>query len=41
MVKAPDADTDLNIKVTDEFGNVYTEKMVRPKAFKIEDFAKR
>lgn len=40
-VKAPDADTDLNIKVTDEFGNVYTEKMVRPKAFKVEDFSKK
>ena len=25
----------------DEFGNVYTEKMERPKAFKVEDFAKK
>ena len=24
----------------DEFGNVYTEKMARPKAFKVEDFKK-
>ena len=40
-VTAPDADTDLTIKVTDEFGNVYTEKMARPKAFKVEDFAKK
>lgn len=39
-VKAPDADTDLTIKVTDEFGNVYTEKMERPKAFKVSDFSK-
>lgn len=40
-VKAPDADTDLTIKVTDEFGNVYTEKMERPKAFKVSDFTKK
>ncbi len=40
-VTAPDADTDLTIKVTDEFGNVYTETMKRPKAFKVEDFSKR
>ena len=39
-VTAPDADTDLTITVTDEFGNVYTEKMARPKAFKVEDFKK-
>lgn len=39
-VTAPDADTDLTITVTDEFGNVYTEKMERPKAFKVEDFKK-
>lgn len=39
-VKASDADVDLTIKVTDEFGNVYTENMKRPKAFKVEDFAK-
>ena len=40
-VTAPDANVDLTIKVTDEFGNVYTEKMERPKAFKVEDFAKK
>ena len=40
-VKASDADTDLTIKVTDEFGNVYTEKMERPKAFKVSDFTKK
>lgn len=39
-VKASDANVDLTIKVTDEFGNVYTENMVRPKAFKVEDFSK-
>lgn len=40
-VKAADADTDLTIKVTDEFGNVYTENMARPKAYRVEDFSKR
>lgn len=40
-VTAPDADTDLTIKVTDEFGNVYTETMRRPKAFNVDDFAKK
>ncbi len=39
-VTAPDADTDLTIKVTDEFGNVYTENMARPKEFKVDDFKK-
>ena len=39
-VTAPDADIDLTITVTDEFGNVFTEKMERPKAFKVEDFKK-
>lgn len=33
MVKADNADVDLTIKVTDSFGNVYTENMARPKAF--------
>lgn len=32
-VKADNADVDLTITVTDSFGNVYTENMVRPKAF--------
>ncbi len=32
-VTASDANVDLTIKVTDEFGNVYTEKMERPKQF--------
>lgn len=32
-VTASDANVDLTIKVTDEFGNVYTEKMARPKQF--------
>ena len=32
-VKADDANVDLTIKVTDPFGNVYTENMARPKAF--------
>ena len=32
-VKATSASSTLEIKVTDRFGNVYTEKMERPKAF--------
>ncbi len=40
-VTAPDADTDLTIKVTDEFGNVYTEKMERPKVFRVEDYSRK
>ncbi len=32
-VTAADADVDLTITVEDEFGNVFTEKMQRPKAF--------
>ncbi len=32
-VTADNAYVDLTIKVTDEFGNVYTEKMERPKQF--------
>lgn len=39
-VKADNADEDLTITVTDEFGNVYTESMSRPKAFNVSDFAK-
>lgn len=40
-VKADDAEVDLVIKVTDEFGNVYTENMVRPKAFNgLSDYSK-
>ncbi|MDE6100504.1 MAG: calcineurin-like phosphoesterase family protein [Paramuribaculum sp.] len=37
-VKAPDADTDLIITVTDEFGNVSVENMARPKPFDIESY---
>ena len=37
-VKADNADVDLTIKVTDEFGNVYTENMKRPKAFVVDDY---
>ncbi|PQB03292.1 metallophosphoesterase [Polaribacter filamentus] len=34
-VTASAPDTKLEIKVTDRFGNVYTESMVRPKAFSL------
>ena len=37
-VQAPDADTDLTITVKDEFGNVWTENMQRPKAFSIDAY---
>lgn len=37
-VTAPDATTDLVITVTDEFGNVSTETMHRPKAFNTEAY---
>lgn len=39
-VKADDANVDLVIKVTDEFGNVYTENMARPKTFNINEYKK-
>ncbi|MDE6422092.1 MAG: hypothetical protein K2K95_01580, partial [Muribaculaceae bacterium] len=35
---APDADTDVVITVKDEFGNVWTENMARPKAFTLENY---
>ena len=37
-VKASSPDSTLEIKVTDRFGNVYTESMKRPKAFEIETY---
>ena len=37
-VKATAPDSTLEIKVTDRFGNVYTESMKRPKAFEIETY---
>lgn len=37
-VKASAPNTTLEIKVTDRFGNVYTESMKRPKAFSIEAY---
>ena len=39
-VKASSPDSTLEIKVTDRFGNVYTESMKRPKAFEIETYTK-
>jgi len=32
------ADTPVTVKVTDRFGNVYTETMARPKAFTMDDY---
>lgn len=37
-VKAGSATSTLEIKVTDRFGNIYTESMRRPKAFSIETY---
>ena len=37
-VTASAPNTTLSIKVTDRFGNVYTEEMTRPKAFTIENY---
>ncbi len=39
-VTADGPNTDLVIKVTDEFGNVFTENMARPKAFNINEYKK-
>ena len=35
MVKASSPTSTLEVKVTDRFGNVYTESMARPKAFSL------
>lgn len=37
-VKASSATSTLSIKVTDRFGNVYTETMTRPKAFTTDNY---
>lgn len=37
-VTAPDASVDLTITVKDRFGNTYTEKMERPKAFNLDSY---
>ena len=37
-VKASSANSTLDIKVTDRFGNVYSESMKRPKAFSLEAY---
>ena len=37
-VKASSATSTIDIKVTDEFGNVYTETMKRPKTFSAEAY---
>ena len=37
-VTASAPDTTLEIKVTDRFGNVYTESMTRPKDFKVQNY---
>ena len=38
-VTASSATSTLEIKVTDNFGNVYTETMSRPKAFNVDTYA--
>lgn len=40
-VKAKDANVNLTITVTDGFGNTWTEKMERPKAFSIDEYKKK
>jgi hypothetical protein len=40
-VKAKNADVDLKITVKDEFGNVWTENMQRPKAFSTNEYMKK
>ena len=37
-VKVADAETDLNIRVTDEFGHTYVQEMERPQAFSTEAY---
>lgn len=37
-VQASAANTTLDIKVTDRFGNVYKETMTRPKAFNLDTY---
>jgi hypothetical protein len=37
-VKASSPTSTLEIKVTDRFGNVYTESMKRPKAFSTDNY---
>ena len=32
------ADTPVTVKVTDRYGNVFTEEMTRPKAFRVSDY---
>lgn len=38
LVKCPDATTDLNITVTDKFGNTYSETMERPRRFSTDEY---
>ncbi len=38
QVQCNDADTDLEITVTDKFGNTYKEKMERPRPFSTEEY---
>ena len=40
MVTASSATSTLEIKVTDNFGNIYTETMTRPKPFTVETYAR-
>ena len=38
QVTCDNSDVDLTIRVEDEFGNVWTENMERPRAFSIEAY---
>lgn len=38
LVQCPDATTDLDITVTDKFGNTYTETMERPRVFSTDEY---
>ena len=38
VVKAAAADSQLEIKVTDRFGNVFKESMKRPKRFSVDNY---
>lgn len=38
LVQASSADSDLEVVATDRFGNIYIEKVERPKTFAIDAY---